>query len=516
MKTHMATEETLQRIAATLESVPLLRELEFNATLGHYEDESVAAFLGRQRDGKAYGVSYPKGSAVACAKIGANAGMADPTPGIVGRAAVDPYVGAGPFVGYDVNAIVGSDGRGHVTAIEGDGNFKRDGSNGNVFRLVPVLYEKWNDLTDRVEHYISDTALAGMEPNPQAYLPDGTMRPFMLTAKYPMGKDSGGDAASISGVVPWVRDVSHNSLITQCKNATTGYSGKSIYDDWYAKTMIGMKYATKDIQTVFAGCTSYNLNYAVTVAEEDAERVIISKASAANLLVGSYVTLGSADHSNSVLGGTRILSIEDYDEDNSAVNLDVAAAFTTTTSLKLSTSQWACGCLDDVEGDGTITDDGRTSGKEPFKVQGIELMLGAYEILGDVILAYDGTNGAEICICYDSRNASTSVTSDYTHTEKYLYADATTGWHYPMYPDVAGGLPFGAGNGGSNTTGLADGHYMLKVSTTGNYEWLGWGNLSGGRSYGPWCVIANSGLTNADWYIGSRLSATGRSRPRAA
>ena len=45
---------------------------------------------------------------------------------------------------------------------------------------------------------------------------------------------------------------------------------------------------------------------------------------------------------------------------------------------------WRTGGCDAVVGDGSPTS--RTSGREPYTVQGIELGLGMYEILGDVIL----------------------------------------------------------------------------------------------------------------------------------
>ena len=145
-------------------------------------------------------------------------------------------------------------------------------------------------------------------------------------------------------------------------------------------------------------------------------------------------------------------------------------------------------------------------------LQGIETMVGLYEVLGDVILAYDGTNGAEPCICYDSRNEATSVTANYTHAGTYLFADTTQGEHYPLYPIDAGGLLIGAGNGASQSTGLCDSHYMLRASTRGSYEWRGLGYLSYAGLAGLWRVYANDALTNANWNIGSRLSATGRGR----
>ena len=513
-----------QRIASALEIIAGRAVLEYDETTGEYTNASIAAMLASRRDGLAYGVSIPKGSATACTKIGANAGKANPVPGIVGRPAVDPYEGVGPFIHFDVNAYVDSNGLPHVTAIEGDGMFKRDGSNGNMWVLYPVLYWLMDTSAETaVTLSVSDTKLAGMAPQPQAYMPDGTLRPYMLIAKYVGVLGDDGKMASVAGRKPWNRNVSHNTLVTQCATATTGYSGKSIGDDWYIKTMFMLKYATKHSQSVFTGCTGYDVQIAPTIAETGVTRVIVSNANAARLSVGSAMMLGTHTGNNDrntasnydIFDGKRILRMESYDANNTAIYFDTATAFNTATTYLLSTSPWFSGSLDAVEGDGTLTDAGRTNGKEPFKIQGVELMMGLLEVLGDVIVHSDGSTGWEICVNYDSRNEASSLTSNYAHTGKYLYSDAADSWKYPMHPDNAGGLLFGTGSGASSTTGMCDGTYTNKTSTAGDREWFGLGGLDYGAYAGVWCVYANYGLGSASWIIGSRLSGVGRSRAAA-
>ena len=511
------------RIANALEILAGRAVLNYDETAGEYTSQSIAAVLAAHRDGLAYGVRVPKGSATACTKIGAHSGWAAPTPGVVGRPAIDPYAGVGPFFYMNVNAIVDADGYPHVTAVEGDGRYRTDGTNGNVWVLYPVLYWLIDESdTDAVTISVSDTRLSGMGAQPQAYLPDGTLRPFMLVAKYVGVKGDDGKLASVSGRKPWNRSISHNSLITQCATASTGYSGKSIADDWYIKVMFMLKYATKNSQSVFYGALNYIYQYAPTVAETGVTRVIVSNANAANLMVGSAMMLGThtgnTDRNTAsnydVFDGLRILSMESYDANNTAIYLDTATAFDTDTSYLFSTSPWFSGTLDAVEGDGTLTDDGRTNGHEPYKIQGIECQMGLYEVLGDVIISGDATNGWEPCICYDSANEATSVTANYTHTGKYLLASASAAHHYPLYPSDAGGLLLGQGDGGSQTTGMCDSQYTSALGT-GTKEWLGGGHLTYGANGGLWCVYANNALTYPNWIIGSRLSGTGRGRAAA-
>ena len=505
--------QVIDGVLSTIASV-----LEYDTDTGEYTNQSIKAMFDAQADSGAYGVQVPKSASVACTKTGANASIANPVPGIIGRAAVDPYTTIPAFRFYEVNGYVDADGVPHVTAINGDGRFRRDGSNGNVWIMTPVLYWLYGDSTDYVYYSISKTQLTGMSVQPCGLLPDGTQRPYMLYSKYPLGTYNG-QPASVSGVKPRNRDVSHNSLITICSTATTGYSGKSIADDWYVKLMFLLKYATKNSQSVFGGCTSYTTQVHPTVAETGVTRVILSNANANALLVGSACMMGnqattSTDRNNvncyNVFDGLKITTIETYDANNKAVYFDTATPFNTTTEYLLSTSPWFCGACDDVEGDGSPYNP--LSNKEPFVIQGIETMHGLYEIVGDVILNNDGTTGWTALVNYDSKNEATSVTSNYVDVGAALVTDSNDSWKYPMYQANAGGLIYGAGSGASQSSGVCDGTYTQKLATTGTREWLGLGNLRSGGYAGLWCVLGSLGLGLGYWDLGSRLSGVGRSR----
>ena len=506
----------LQVIDGVLSTVASV--LEYDTDTGEYTNQSIKAMFDAQTDSGAYGVQVPKSASVACTKTGANASIAVPEPGIIGRAAVDPYTTIPAFRFYEVNGYVDADGVPHVTAISGDGRFSRDGSNGNVWIMAPVLYWLASETNDYAYYSISKTKLTGMSVQPCGLLPDGTQRPYMLYSKYPLGMYDG-QPASVSGVKPRNRDVSHNSLITICSTATTGYSGKSIADDWYVKLMFLLKYATKNSQSVFGGCTSYTTQAHPTVAESGVTRVILSNANADELLVGSACMMGnqateSTDRNNAncynVFDGLKITAIETYDADNKAVYFDTATPFDTETTYLLSTSPWFCGACDDVEGDGSPYNP--RSNKEPFVIQGIETMHGLYEIVGDVILSNDGTTGWTAFANYDSKNEATSVTANYVDVGAVLATDSTDGWKYPMYQANAGGLIYGAGSGASQSSGVCDGTYTNKLATTGMREWLGLGHLVYGGSAGLWCVYGVVWLGHESWVFGSRLSGVGRSR----
>jgi hypothetical protein len=504
-------------LAAAKDYVDRRSTLIWDEDAGEYTTDSLRVMLGSRADGLAYGVSIPKGSATACTKLGANAGIAVPTPGVIGTPAVDPYTLRGPFFYLEVNATVDALGAPHVTGIRGDGRFARDGSNGDVWILTPLLYWSRAETDDDVQYYVSDSKLSGMEPQPKATLPGGGLRPYALYAKYPLSVDSFGIPHSISGAPIKARTISHNSLITICKTATTGYAGKSYADDWYVKVMFLLKYATKNSQSIFAGVTNYDYQVAPAVAEFGTTRIIIPTSTANNIPIGAGVMLGkndsgSIDRNNTgmynVFDTSRVVSKEAYDSSNTAISVD-AAAFSTATSYMLSTAPWPTGGCDAVEGDGSPYNP--LSGREPFTIQGIEIGHGLYEVLGDVLLNSDGSTGWQIYVNHDSKNEATGVTGNYTATGKYNMTGDADGSGYPYYPDVAGGLLFGAGKGASTSTGMCDITLYNGQSVSGTRQWLSLGYLGNGSNAGLWYVYAGSPLSYSDWALGSRLSVIGRS-----
>ena len=425
----------------------------WDAAGGCYDNASVRVWLSTVRDGREYGVRIPLTASTTLTKLGANAGMAVPTLSVGSVTGIDPYRGVGPFFFAEANGYVDPDDTPHVTGGEA---FSR--TDADVWVLAPVLYVKYVTNADTMEIWVSDTWHPGYELQPHATLPDGTARPYMLYAKYPLGYvESGGSgaghAASRSGLQPWTSSatnasgaastaVSHDGLISIKATATTGYSGRSVADDWYLKVMFCIK------------------------------------------------------------------SIGTYDSENSAVYLD-GATVSPTTGMKVFTKPWFSGCCDAVEGDGVLG----SGGKYPCVLQGIEFGHGIGEVMGDVIVSSDGGTGWHPYVCHDSAKEARSVTSDYVMCAKALPSDSADGWHYALAPDATDeGLIFGSTSGGGTSTGLCDGSITNKESAAGTREWQALGSLDFGATAGLCCVRAYDGLGIAWWHIGSRLSATGRSR----
>ena len=494
--------------------------MHYDERTGRYTNTSIEAWLRGKRNGLTYGVEVPKSNIVECTKIGANQGIAVPTPGKIGTPAIDPYSAiGGPFFYMEVNGGCENSGVPYVAAVNGDKNFSRAHSDEDTCILTPVLYTREVETDTTMQIYISDTKYPGYEPEAGAFLPDGTLRPYMLRAKYPLSKDSQGRPRSTSGIKPLTRTVSHNSLIDIMNAKTTGYSGKTQNDEWYVKIMFLMKYATKNSQKYFVGCTGHTEQFRPTVAEQNVNRVIVAKANADKIPVGSSMMFGTNTSGNNdrgqttsfdIFDGAKITKIETYDSSNSAIYFEDISPFSTETTYLLSTAPWICGACDSVSGDGSPTN--RTSGREPFTIQGIELGHGMYEVLGNVIFSNDDSTGWKVYINHDSQKEATSVTGDYVYTGVKYDGGTADAWHYYQYPKTVNGLTLSLGSNASTSTGICDGVYLNKNAITGTREWLSLGRLWTGGSAGLWSVDGGNGLGHAGWNVGSRRSYIGRSK----
>ena len=510
--------DTLQPYMATIEALKSAA-LEYDQTTGTYTRSSIEAFVRKYRDAKVYGYRQYKSTETDLDKLIANKDIVVPIPGTSEVPADDDYIERGPFFWYNVNGKVDSDGNLDVTAVEYDAKFSLTDPDGDVATLTPTLYYHVEEMDDYIDTYICDSPLAGFEVQPGGKAPGGKVRPFMLHAKYAASQDASGRVRSVSGAKPLLF-VSHNSLITLCDNANTGYSAYNVADDWYIKTMFMLKYATKNSQSKFYGAVNYYLQYKATVAESDVNRVIIAKTQANNLVVGSCCSLGSnpsggssRDRGNSdtrdIFHLERITKIEDYDTNNSAVYFEGIEPFTTTTNSLLSTMPWWTGSCDNIQGDGSPVSG--NSGKYPFTMQGIELMLGMNEIIGNVVLKNTG-DGWKAYANPDSKYEKTAYNASYyTDTGLTLPTDTNDSWKYPLYCKTFNGLISSDNTGGSPSTGMCDGIYTNKLSTSGEREWRSFGHLNNGANAGLFYANLNYGLSYAGWDYGSRLSFVGRS-----
>lgn len=464
-------------------------------------------------------------------KINANESMVcEPS---VGRAkGRDDYERYGLFHHFTCNFSVDENGFNHVEALEGQTGFTKYGK----VQVGEVTMSAWFGIEDTAEavlyHYSDSQTELTPYPMKESINPDGTLSPFMIHAKYAAG-DIDGMPYSSKGLAPAngcqatqaKNPISYAGMITYMHKLGGHYCGTTSWDLFYRQLMMIIKYATTHSQRIMAGCTSYNYQYMALVAETGVTRVIVTKAQAANYVVGSYVSIGemreatnkdrNIAYMHNLAYSVKILRIEDVDDANAAIYVDAPEAFDTTLTTCISTMPWRSGSTDEVAGsDGSLGDN--TSGKYAYKIQGIETCVGGYEVLGnvvmDIVTGSDGNPARDVYVCEDASILTTAIA---TIKEKYKKAIAQVPYTAASWKciseetvDTNLGIMIPTGTAAGSQTGFADGLYT-DAGTSGQREWLALGHLYVGDLAGLWILSAHNGLTNADWNILSGVSPNG-------
>lgn len=473
-------------------------------------------------------------------KVGDNVGMvAEPsTNTVAGR---DDYQDIPLFHCIDCNWFLDENGKPHITAIDGVcGEFERY----NPSKLVGVLQMTgWiKFVDDRTNHtytymYTDEIEADGYYPLPEAVNLDGTVRTWVVHAKYASGDDYG----SYSGAVPWTYTASHNSAITAFHTKWGDqYGGKTSADDAFLKLMFYLKYANLSADGILQGCVSYDFQYSVEVEETNVERVILSSALAANIKVGSIVMVGnptsfssegvlnidrSQNSMKSKVDRKKVTHKEALSNGNIAIYIDNGGVTFNTTSNTITTigdsptyissSPWYTGTCDNVKGvDGSPTS--FTNGTEPVVLQGIEYALGSYEVMCDSILKYyqDSTNKYHLAvyICRDASKYSTEITSDYESVNYEIDCPNADTWQYIEEIGHDANTPevwFPRLIGCISSQRTKDAIYILSDSTD-TFEWLSIGTMSTGINFSGLSVVrANYTKSQTGWHLLARLSSTG-------
>lgn len=530
------------------------------------KNEQALFLLNLHKDGKKYGVHFDNYDVTPSSngtRLFDAVGMAA-APSTNTVRAVNDFDGKGCFAYLEVNGSVDENGEFQVQYIKDiDNEFSRTKYDTWCLYLTQYVYRKFDSNGE--DTVISDTRhSAEWLPEGGAIRPDGTIRPFVAIAKYMASEEWGGRAASVSGGIPgwyerksndakpdegleaWLefRNYSFASALTHMREKGTQYCAETSQDSERMTRLMEIAFATRHSQSVMAGCTNYYLQYAATVQEADAERIIISKNNAKNLVVGSTVSIGNANALNGEgkpnndrgqsgihekANRVRITKIEDYDDNNSAVYVDNGGQkfSTAPTSVSgvtcetiISTMPWNTGGCDNVLGScGSPTSN--TNNKEPYILFGVEMSSGFWEVKGNTVMKIEN-HVMRPYICYDCTKMTTAgATTDDWVALGYVIPDNKGNWKYISKlgysaddPEVRYPVEVAA----TSSTGYADGLYTENLETTGDgqREVLGSGDLGGGSIDGRRDAYLVLGLGSNWWHFAARLSACGRCGRRAA
>lgn len=517
----MTLADTAQLIAKVHATAAKGVRFEYDSTKGEYGN--LASYFTAHKDGKVYGVKFPKYTysntpTGVKTRDNANLTIEISTNDKAGR---DDYAALPAFRVWDVNATVDDDGVPHVTAIDGlDTRFKRDGSNGDVYVMTCPGYYKLESTSTHNGFLYSDTQYDGYAPLPGVLLPDGSKRPCLLFAKYAASLDSQQRPLSVSGKEIDREFGSQNRAIDYALKKGKGYAGRCAGDTFYVQLMLMIKYATKN-SDVLGGCWQYTQQTAVTKAETGVKRVIIATSAANNFDVGSTVNVGTDKERNntdnySAARARTILSKTNLDAGNTALNLD-GDAITTTTACFVSSMPWKTGATDKLLGiDGRPTTANAT--RQPVRLQGIELFNGIYETDADLIANSvkdsDDAGRVELYRVFDITKASKTSTANYTKIGEFPARTKAidNSWRYAEDFTLSNGVLIPTGIGATSATGLCDGVYANPLASQGLRQVQRFGYLWGGAACGVFAVSLTNALAHRWWGIGGRLSALGRTK----
>ena len=431
----------------------------------------------------------------------------------------DNFVKQPAFWIKEINYEIDSNGEIEVKAVQGvDDDFSRDGHSGMVgVAQKSAFYLEYNDATYNILKY-STTRLSGFKPLPECVSPvDNSIRPFMVHAKYMGGIGSDGKPTSATGLAPMNYSYSHNSQIAPWRTRGANYSGMSMLDLKFREFMFRLKYAKKGNSGTMEGCSSYYLSYRPAVAESNVTRVILTEANAANLVVGSWLSVGTAErNANNVLPRVRIKAIKDVTIDGTAykaVYLDTTTAISPTTEWYVSTIPWGSGSCDNVKGvDGSPN---LTNGKYPFIIQGLESQTGCWAVLADTIGVKTLTDNVMNIVAKMvrlARNIATSVTANYYDGGEFEFDSTAAGWKYiqDFEEGVDALIPRAIGGAAGSSNGAKCGFY--DPHNAGTFEWLAWAGLDYGGRCGLGAVHAGYGLGDTSWHLAAGAPASAANR----
>ena len=441
--------------------------------------------------------------------------------------AVEDWADEDPMTWYiRANALSLEDGTMNITYFEGEDGFDITGEDAPVYTFALALWIKeWNDGT---YDYISfrTTRGSGYYPDAGDVDPTNKRRPITWHPTFPGGLNSEGALTSGAGKKAY----NFAAATTGITKARIMSSYEGLWNDCDTRWLLRMwqlRHWDLENSGKAEGCTSYNYQYVVALPEENVKRVLVTTAQAANLVVGSTVSVGdmgsnsNKDRGNSYMRNladlVKISSIETVtvnDAQYGAVNLEIAETITTTATTYISTMPWHSGATEALPGhkDGCIHS--LTAGKGPLRVAGVEVLDGSYAIgldpLYQVTQNSEGGYNYAIYECRDSQKQTGSVTSDYIDTG-LSYEGMPEGWNYvKSFMKTKLGVLFPNAIGGSSTTYYKSAFYGAGSAGV-RCPWR-FANLNAGGVAGLAGENGNNSPGSSSWDGRPRLSGAGKKR----
>ena len=455
------------------------------------------------------------------------------TPSTASTANVDDFAGLPQFWCCEVAVDKNSDGTHTIVGVEFIDELS-DIRNGEHLCWVLQKNTFRKEWTEGGYDYLKikckiNEGETGWMQWPQGQDKQGTVYPYIGNPKYFAGKKNCSDGSNITcgtGLEPY-NFISHTSGVNLWRQKGSHMSGASGNLLRWQLDMVRLKYGVKGNSSTIAGCHSYNYQYKAAISEDNVESIVLTENQAANLLVGSCISLGEASSSGSTDRGNstmynicrnkRIQSMQSVVIDGTTytrVYIDNGGTTfsTVANTTYISTMPYWSGWNDNVLGN----DGSRVSyntGKEPGLIQKTEFMIGAYLIVSDELLQWgkdtDDNYTFDIYVCHDQSLVSgSSITSDYVKVNDatLIFPSTTsTSWHWDYVGDTYNGegsneilWPNDHSASGSGV-GVQAGFIVYVAASGVRASWC-CGDLGYGGYASLACRISGDTVGTAGWY----------------
>lgn len=443
---------------------------------------------------------------------------------------VDDWTENDPMTWYiRGNALSLADGTMNILALEGEDGFDVTGETAPVYCFaVSTCMKEWEDESYLYHSWRTQVG-DGYIPMAGDVAPDNNWRQLTWRTAFHGGKNSAGGLTSGAGLppIPWTSVSAALPLARQ----TSAYEGLwTDCDQQWVLSQWQLRHWTLSNSGKLEGCTSYNYQYTLAVAETGVKRVLVTTAQGANFLSGSGVCLGergansnndrNQSYNHDVFNWAKIVSIEEVtveDVQYTALNLDLPEPIDTTTTMLVSTMVWPSGTTEVLQGhsDGCIGS--LTDGKYPYRVAGVEMQNGAYIEVADPLWPMsivDEKRRYDVYSVRDATKQAASRTSDYELTDSFDLPDDTEyKWNYitELGELTAEAMIPKAFNGGSSST-----YYRAAFLSSGGAgglrcPWRG-GTLYDVGLCGLPCTHGAASPGSSLWYGAPRLAGSGKTR----
>ena len=470
----------------------------------------IETYYALRRSGVKYSVQIPKfekNQSSTCTKTGINATLKY-VPSTDTDAGTDDYENIPLFQWVHVIYKRYSDGAPYPVAIEGTKEYDDLLASGacDVGSMQMSFYvslDSSNEAYDTLT--ISDLPFEGAVIWSECRRANGDILPWCIGSSYYSSKGDDDLLHSLPNRRP-ENFQSYNNMCDNYPKKGAGYQGAGTERTTFSYIFMTIKGGTKNIQTLFQGCTNYNFQYTCAVAETNVKRVIVTESQGADFVIDASVTIGTNSSNNdrgnsatfSISKDAKVLSKEKVtinDTAYTAINLDLATPITTTTSTLISSIHWRSGSTDKVFGhrDGSYVSN--TDAKHPFRIQGREYRVGGWDVASDTMFQLTST-GRDIYVWpKGTKHVKDSKTGAIKVGTLPLANDC---WIGDLTFDPVTGVYWFTVRGKDSGTGLGDYFYAGGTATDTLREYLIGGPLWYGLASG-FFLSARAGLSDAGW-----------------